>query len=351
MTASGEAAEHRIDRDALRALTVRLLEAHGTTRANAHVVVDHLLEADSMGLRSHGIIRIPQYIDEIRKGEIDPVAQPVIEARRPGWLVADGHRAFGQVAGTGMVDALVPRARDLGVAIAVGRRMGHTGRVGAYPERLARSGLLAIVGCSGAPSGHWVAPFGGRDGRIATNPLAIAWPVSSGDPVVADFSTAATAEGVVRSLRNRGLAVPEGMLRDAEGRPTTNPGTLYADPRGAIQPFGGALGYRGTALGLLVEVLSTLLAGDAVDDVHRVGSNLTLIAIDPDAGFADLAAGLGEHVRSSRPIDPAHEVLMPGDRERAMARATSAIAVDGPTWTALVEAAHEIGVEPPLVDG
>lgn len=343
MTTDAMVGERQVARDALHALAIRLLEGRGATPVNARIVVDHLLEADSMGLRSHGIIRLPQYIDEIRRGEIDPAARPVIEARRPGQLAVDGRRAFGQVAGTEMADALVPRARELGLAMAVGRCLGHTGRVGAYAERLARSGFVAVVACSGSPSGHWVAPFGGRDGRIATNPLAVAWPVAGDDPVV--------AEGVIRSLRHRGLQAPEGMLRDADGRPTTDPGVLYASPRGAIQPLGGDLGYRGTALGLLVEVLATLLAGDAVDDTRRVGSNLALIAIDPNDEFAGLAAGLGDHIRSSRPIDPARPVLMPGDRERAMARAASSVPVDPPTWTSLVAAAREIGVEPPPIIG
>ncbi len=176
---------------------------------------------------------------------------------------------------------MLPIARELGMAIGTVRGVAHTGRIGAYPEAAARQGFIAIACCNGGPSGHWVAPFGGRDGRISTNPMAFAWPVEDGPPAVADFSTAATAEGVVRSWRFRGLTAPPGTLRDAEGRDTNDPGTLYETPKGTIQPLGGLLGYRGTALALLVEVLTTLLADKAVDDHSRVGNDMTLLAIAP----------------------------------------------------------------------
>lgn len=340
-----------IERDGLHILTIELLEAHGAAARNARIVADHLIEADTRGLRSHGTMRLPQYLDEIRRGEVDPSARPQLDARRPGQLLVDGNRSFGQVVGVVMAEALADPARELGIAMAIGRRLGHTGRVGAYPEQLAREGLIGICVSSGPPSGHWVAPFGGRDGRIATNPIAMAWPVAGEQPIVGDFATSATPEGAVRSLRNRGLAAPPGALRDADGRPTTDPGTLYAAPRGAIQPMGGDLGYRGTALGLFVEVLSTLLAGDAVDDAGRAGSNLTLIAIEPGAGFADLAAGLARHVRSSRPIDPARPVMMPGDRERAMEAAPVPIPLDEESWRLISAAAGEAGVVVPPIIG
>jgi hydroxycarboxylate dehydrogenase B len=335
-----------IEREALNALAIGLLEAHGAPAEHARIVAQHLVEADSRGVRSHGTIRLLQYVEEIRTGELDPSARSTVEVRR-GQIRVDGNRTFGQVVGTVMVGELTSLARDQGIAIAVGRRLGHTGRVGAYPEQLAKNGLVAIGGSSGPPSGHWVAPFGGRDGRIATNPIAIAWPVMGEEPIIADFSTSATPEGIVRGLRDRRLAVPEGTLRDADGEPSTDPAVLYATPRGAIQPFGGNLGYRGTALGLFVEVLSTLLAGDAVDDARRMGSNLTLIAIDPGAGFADLAAGLGRHVRSSRPIDAARPVLMPGDRERAREDESRAIPFYRQEWASLSAAAREVSVELP----
>ena len=237
-----------------------------------------------------------------------------------------------------MVEALAPVARATGIAMANGRHLGHTGRIGAYSEALAQAGLIGLTVCNGPPSGHWVAPFGGLDGRLSTNPIAMAWPVEGESPVVADFSTASAPEGVIRVLRERGAEAPEGCLRDAEGRPSRDPNVLYAVPRGAIQPLGGALGYRGTALALFVEVLTTLLNGDVVDDRSRQGTDMTLLAVAPQSGFGQLARGLSDHIRASPALDPAKPVLMPGDRERA-ADADAPLRVDGPTWAALARAA------------
>jgi uncharacterized oxidoreductase len=324
-----------------------LLERAGARSEQAEIVMRHLLEASAMGLHSHGVMRIPQYLGEIASGFIDPLAVVDVRHVTPTRLLLDGHHAFGQVAGMELVAAVLPVARELGMAIGTVRGVAHTGRIGAYPDAAARQGFIALACCNGGPSGHWVAPFGGRDGRISTNPMAFAWPVAGDAPAVADFSTAATAEGVVRSLRFRGLPAPPGTLRDADGHETTDPGTLYETPKGAIQPFGGPLGYRGTALGLLVEVLTTLLADKAVDDQSRVGNDMTLLAITPDPEFPTLAHGLGDHLRASRPIDPERPVMMPGDRERANAGAAVGVEVDGPTWAALTDAATRAGIAMP----
>ncbi len=337
-----------VERGAIIATGCALLERAGAPAAHARTVLDHLADASAMGLHSHGLMRIPQYLREIATGEIAPAAIPAIERSAPTRLEVDGRRGFGQVVGMALVEALIPVAREQGMALATGHTLGHTGRVGAYPDALARAGLVAIAACSGPPSGHWVAPFGGREGRISTNPIAFAWPVADDDPVVADFSTAATAEGVVRSLRNRGLAAPDGMLRDAEGRPTTDPETLYRSPRGAIQPLGGPIGYRGTALAMLAEVLAALLSGESIDDPTRVGTDIALLAISPPGGFEDLASRLSGHIRGTPPIEPGSPVLVPGDRERGASRTATRLLVDGPTWLAIRDAAAAAGL--PLPD-
>jgi hydroxycarboxylate dehydrogenase B len=324
----------------------RLLERAGALPEHAQIVVEHLVAASTMGLHSHGIVRIPQYLAEIESGSIDPSSEPEIGQTGTSRLSVDGRRGFGQVVGMRMVEALAPVARATGIAMANGHDLGHTGRIGAYSEALAQAGLIGLTVCNGPPSGHWVAPFGGLDGRLSTNPIAMAWPVEGEAPVVADFSTASAPEGVIRVLRERGAEAREGCLRDAEGRPSRDPNVLYAVPRGAIQPLGGALGYRGTALALFVEVLTTLLSGDLVDDRSRQGTDMTLLAVAPQSGFGQLARGLSDHIRGSPALDPAKPVLMPGDRERA-ADADAPLRVDGPTWAALARAADRAGLDLP----
>jgi uncharacterized oxidoreductase len=331
------------------ALGKALLERAGAPARHADIVMDHLIESSRMALHSHGVMRIPQYLAEIEPKIIDPRAEPEIVKTAPSRLSVDGRRGFGQVVGMLMVEALIPLAKATGIAMANGRHLGHTGRIGAYPETLAKAGLVGLAVCNGAPSGHWVAAFGGSDGRISTNPIAVGWPVEGQAPVVADFSTATAPEGVIRVMRNRGEDAPEGYLRDATGRLTRNPNVLYAKPKGAIQPLGGTLGYRATALALFVEVLTTMLNGDAVDDHARKGTDMTILAIAPQSGFADLARGLSDHMRASPPLDPSQPVLMPGDRENAAMKKARAIRVDRPTWAALELAAKKAGLKMPTV--
>ncbi len=331
----------------LMAVGTALLQQTGAPRSHAEIVMEHLITSSAMGLHSHGVMRVPQYLAEIASGVIAPAADAKIEKTAASRLTVDGLRGFGQVVGMQMVEALLPLALETGIALANGRHLGHTGRIGAYPEALAKRGLVGLAVCNGAPSGHWVAAFGGRDGRISTNPIAFAWPVEGEPPVVADFSTATAPEGVIRVMRDRGETAPEGYLRDAEGNATRDPNVLYANPKGAVQPLGGNLGYRATALALFVEAITTLLNGDAVDDHSRKGTDMTIIAIAPQSGFAGLARGLSEHIRQSKALDPARPVMMPGDRENRSAAETTAIRVDRPTWDAISDAAERAGLNMP----
>jgi LDH2 family malate/lactate/ureidoglycolate dehydrogenase len=334
----------------LRRLGLSLLGASGAPLSASRVVVEHLLQSDSFGIHSHGFIRMPQYLHEIAEGDLDPRARASVHRLAPARAHVDGMRGFGPVVGRRMAKEGVSLARRVGIAFITGNRMGHTGRIGAYVEAVAESGFIGLATSTGSPAGHYVAPFGGRDGRLATNPIAFAFPVLGSRPVVADFSTAATPEGAMRRMRNLGLDAPDGMLQDASGQPTINPSVLYQVPRGTIRPFGGAYGYRGTALAILVEVLATLLAGDDVNGTDRRGSNLSLIVIHPDSGFEIRAERLGGYVRSSRPTDPLRPVMLPGDREWATAAATLAqpLELDPTTWAALARSARANGIAMPV---
>jgi hydroxycarboxylate dehydrogenase B len=334
--------------DEATSFVAALLRGSGATEISADTVARHLVESDLRGVASHGLMRVTQYLEEIASGDIDPAAVPSFERTAETRIWVEGNRCFGQLAGSFAADEAAKTAAVHGVAVVTVRHTGHAGRIGAYAERLARCGPMALACCSGPPSGHWLAPFGGVEGRLATNPIAYAFP-TQGEPVVADFSTSAVPEGTVRRLRELDLPVPEGALQDAAGRTATEPGVLYANPPGTILPLGGQnFGHKGFALALLVETLATLLAGDDTADATRYGNNLALIAIATDTGFQGRAERLAEHVRSARPVDPARPVLMPGDLERGFSEVATAIRIDRSTWRALTNAARERSVGLPL---
>ena len=327
-------------------LAAKLFVAIGAPPSAAEVVARHLVESDLVGVHSHGLMRVPQYMDEVARGETDPTAEPTRECVAGAHVRLRGNRCFGQLAGAVAVEEARAAVCEHEVGIVTVRDIGHAGRIGAYVESLARSGSLAVAFCSGPQSGHWVAPFGGVEGRLATNPIAYAFP--AGDrPIVADFSTSTLPEGVVRRRRELGHRLPGGALQDAEGVPCDDPNVLYAKPRGTILPLGGpSFGHKGFALGLLVEAMATLLAGDETADAARFGNNLAIIAVAVDEAFAARADRLAAYIRSARPADPCRPVLMPGDPERAAAR-VGGIRVDAPTWKALAALAEERGVELP----
>ncbi len=335
-----------VDPADLRQLLVRLFGTLGTPADNAEAVADHLVEASMMGVHSHGVLRVPSYVAFVEEGRVDPAARPVVAEDRGTRVVLDGNRSFGQVAARAACDVAVTRARSGGVVVASVRGAGHLGRIGAYTSALAAAGLVGLAFCSNPPWQHNVAWYGSKVGRLGTNPVAYAFPTST-DPVVADLSTSATPEGRVRLAWNEGRAVPEGLIRDARGRPTTDPERFYAEPPGTLEPLGGAdNGHKGSALALLVEVMATLLAGEAVDD-HTRENNLTLVAIAPPPGFAALADSLAAHIHAAEPISAGRAVLLPGERGRQALADAGPVLVDGTTWCAIQAHAERLGVPLP----
>ncbi len=315
-----EEGRNSIPFEPLRRAVARLFRAAGAGRRNALLVAEHLVDSSLRGVDSHGVMRVPQYLEAISRGEVVASSQPRVGRRHGSMIVIDGGRCLGPVGGEFAARLTASAAHRSSVALVVTRQMGHAGRIGAYTEKLAAAGLVGLAFCNSPRHGHFVAPHGASEGRLATNPIAFAFPAGR-EIVSADFATSAITEGAVRLLHARGADAPPETLIDAHGQAVRDPGVLYTEPRGSILPLGGQTsGYKGFALGLLVEILAGTLAGSAVEDSSLIGNNLTLIGVDPDAGpgrgqFSALAAGLIEYIRSARPINPARSVMAPGERE------------------------------------
>lgn len=335
----------------LRDLGARLFTACGAPQAEAAVVADHLVEASLMGIDSHGVVRFVMYVEHCLDGFLRPGA-PVGVARDAGQvLVVDCGLNFGQVGAYRMTEMVAERARTGGLAFCASRACHHVGRLGAYPQRLAEAGLFGLAVASSPEHGHFVVPWGGRQGRLATNPLAWAAP-TGGRPILLDMSTSMTPEGKIRTALHAGEALPPGRILDAAGQPSTDPAAFYGPPRGVILPFGGDLGYRGYGLGLLVEVLGRLLAGEPPGGDARYINAFGLLAIDPAAscGSTDAFTGLADHlcgyVKGSEPAPGSAGVLMPGEREFRMleARARDGIPLPAETVRQIRQVGERVGV-------
>ena len=201
-------------------------------------------------------------VSRIRGRRVDRslTRQLTVERTGPTTAVVDCHRGFGAVGAERAIREGIAIAREERTACVITRSCNHVGRLGAWVQIAADEGMLALATCNSPIHGHFVLPWGGREGRLATNPIAYAVP-TGGDPVVADFSTSVAPEGKIRFYRNEGKSVPDGWILDADGKPTNDPNAFYGPPRGGILPLGAGAGHKGFAVGLLVEILGSALAG------------------------------------------------------------------------------------------
>jgi uncharacterized oxidoreductase len=246
--------------------------------------------------------------------------------------------------------------RSEGIAVGTLLHCGHIGRLGQYCEAAAADKLVSMLMVNSHGAAVRVAPPGGKAPRLSTNPLAIGVPHGD-EPLVLDFSTSATAEGKVRILKIAGQKCPDGWIIDSQGRPTTDPNALYADPPGSILPMGGPQAYKGFGLGLMIEILTGALSGGLTArevPYPKKGNCVFMLLLDP-AGFggaehfAAEVEQLVEYVRSCPRLDGVNRILLPGDPERALLAEQRArgIPIDDENWTQLVRLAEKLDVPVP----
>jgi LDH2 family malate/lactate/ureidoglycolate dehydrogenase len=337
--------------DPLRSVTTRVFQASGAPADEALIVADHLITANLMGLDSHGLIRIPQYLEDIQKGIIRPGAPISLCQETKTTAIVECGWNFGQVGSVRAMEVAMAKATQYHTASVVVRHCNHAGRLGAFTQMAAEKGFLALGVCNSPRHGHFVLPWGGGKGRLATNPISFAVPGVSGDPILADFSTAESSEGKIRLYRNQGTQLPSGWIVDAEGHPSTDPADFYGPPAGAILPFGGAKGYRGFALSLLVEILGGLLGGSSTT-VDQPGNGLGFVVIDISAfqkqqEFASLIRELHDYMKSSPPAEGFDEVILPGelDFKTRETRLRDGIPIDEKTWEEICTSTKSVGVK------
>jgi uncharacterized oxidoreductase len=329
----------------LRVMTETIFRAAGAPPPIAETVADAFILANLLGHDSHGVMRIPSYVGEIKRGRLQPAAEPSVAKQAGATALVDGHSGFGQVAGRYATELAVGIAKEQGAAAVGVVNCTHVGRLGEYPERAARQGVLLLVTC-GSIGGGRTAPFGGRDGVLGTNPFAIGLPAGAHPPMIVDFATTVIAGGKVEVARAKGVDVPPGALLDKHGRPTTNPNDL--SDGGTMLTVGGHKGY---GLSIAASVLSQGVTGELRLDGVRSPMGFFLWAVDtgafaPAADYGKRVDWMIDQVKAVEPAEGFDEVLVPGEPEQRERRRREAEGVPVPekTWEAITRTATELGV-------
>lgn len=353
-------ANHLAPPEPLRAFAAGVFRAAGADEDIADEVATHLVAANLAGHDSHGVLRIPQYVGQIERGDLHPAARPTFVHEMPTTALVDAGRGFGHFTTAWTLEWALGRAREHGLAAAAIRHSTHIGRLGTYTERASARGLLAMVTVGNAgPGTGLVPPFGGRERFLGTNPWSVGVPAAGHEPFVFDAATSMIAQGKVHHARARGVPLPPGCIVDREGRPSTTPTDLYAG--GALLPVGGPVaGHKGYGWSFASALFGALAlagadeasAGDGGPD-WPVGG-VFLLALDPDAfGSGNRYRALtGAALAAAEGVTPAPgvpSVLVPGDPERLSRteRGREGIPIPAATWAELEAVAARFDVPLP----
>jgi uncharacterized oxidoreductase len=338
----------KIAADRLVELVSRVIEGAGSAPAEARIVARRLVDSNLVGHDSHGVLRVSKYLDWVRDGSLVPNRTPRIVFESDVVAIVDGERGFGQVVGEFAGRLGVAKAARSGIAMVGLRNCGHLGRLGDWAELAADADQVSLhfLNTSGAQR---VAPFGGSDRRLSTNPLCVGIPQAGAPPVILDITTSTVAEGKLMVAMNKGEHGPEGWIVDPLGRPTTDPRDFYDG--GALLTIGG---HKGSGLSIVTDLLAgALTTGHSSDPSDKViRNNMLSIYIAPavydDSGHVlEEARRFVDWVRASPPAHADRPVLAPGDVERATreARRRDGVPIDDTTWNDLVAAARSAGID------
>lgn len=300
-----------------------LLRHEGIEADKADAVADILVEGDLMGHSTHGLALLGQNLDEAAAGRMTGSGEPEVISATPVAECWNGRRLPGPWLVRKALDLCAERAETFGLAGIAISRSTHIACLAAYlPRHVAQGKFVQIV--SSDPSTRSVAPFGGRRPLYTPNPMAAGWPTPAG-PVLMDVSMSITTNGMTARRRAEGQAFDHPWLLDADGNGTTDPNAFFTDPPGSILPLGGLeYGHKGFALGIMLEAMTSALAGyGRADGETRWGANVFVLVIDParfggQDAFMRETGWMADAIHTNLPRIEGEPPRLPG--ERAMER-------------------------------
>jgi LDH2 family malate/lactate/ureidoglycolate dehydrogenase len=337
--------------EGLRGLIETSMTLAGLSQDEACVCADAATFADARGTDTHGVVYIlPKTLQSLRQGRTISRTEPTLLRCVGATALLQGRGVAGPVLGTRAIRLAVEKAREYGVGCVVTRNGNPLGLLGYYPSLALPAGMLGLTMANTSPS---VAPFGSSARLFGTNPFAFAAPGNRHPGVLFDAASSTAAAGKLARARRRGQELEVGWVIDASGEPILNPN--LAD-EGALLPFGG---HKGSAVALLVHILTGVLAGTTIggefthenaDPLLR-GQSAFFLAVDPEAfgsrkAFREMMDRQIEAVHAARPVPGVRCVLVPGERgwQEAARRKTEGIHVSEEDWQVVVEALRAAGL-------
>ena len=311
----------KLDAEAAIALAAGTLEGAGVPADDARLVGRCLVRADLRGVDTHGIVRVPAYLNRIERGLVDPAPKLEFEQTAPAAARLDGRNGLGFVVASRAVAHAIELAHTNGLGLVGVRNSTHYGMAATYLLQAIEAGYAAMIFTNASPA---IPPWGGRKDMFGTSPFAVGIPAPGSIPFVLDMSPTVVARGKIRKAAREGRPIPEGWALDPEGRPTIDPDAVLAG--GSLLPIGGA---KGAGLSMMLDILCGVLTGarfgGEVGDQYKrfdrpqgVGHFILLLRSDLFLQAEEVAARMAElarRVKSNPRTEGVEEIFFPGEIE------------------------------------
>jgi LDH2 family malate/lactate/ureidoglycolate dehydrogenase len=302
----------------------RLLVAHGLSEADAAIMAGCMVCADLRGVDTHGLQFLPQYLDRVRRGLVNPKPNLVVKQITPMIGSLDGENGYGFVVATKAMAAAIDMAKEYGIGIVSARRSTHFGMAACYTLQALDAGMISFVFTNASRA---MPAWGGREGLLGTSPFAAAAPSGMELPFDLDMSPAVAARGKIRRAARRGQKIPLGYALDAKGQATTDPNAALDG--GVVLPIGGA---KGSGIAMLMDIMGGVISGAAFggdvrnqfldyDEPQNVGHFFMAMKPDlfvPKNEYLKRMDRLVQRVHAQPAAEDFDEVIMPGETERRL---------------------------------
>ncbi|GFF28248.1 uncharacterized oxidoreductase YjmC [Aspergillus lentulus] len=312
--------KHYVSADNARTFVQSVLTGNGVSSENATIIADCLVRADLRGVDTHGINRIPSYMERIRQGVLDAKANPVLNQITPVVAQVDGQNGFGFVAAHLGMKRAIEMAREFGIGFVSVKHSNHFGMSAWVVQQALDAGMMSLVLTNSSPA---LPVWGGREKLMGVSPLACGAPAGKEKPFILDMAPSIAARGKIYKAARRGEKIPSDWALDGEGRPTDDP---HKALEGVMLPMGGP---KGSALAVMMDVFSGVLSGSAFaghvtnpyDPSRPADVGHFLVAIKPDLfmgleEFKERMDYLYQRVVGSEKMAGVDRIYFPGEIEQ-----------------------------------